>query len=325
MDQRPGTRDLNRILMLIPSSLVPGLWSELTLLLIPSSLVPCLWSLFLLMKYILVDNGSLRAESVLNLRRVAMLLSEKEEIEVVPASLLHSSKIPADELENVAAVNLEKRLRIWLEEGEREFTIIPFFFGPTGAIVDYLPQRLSVLRKKYGDFDIRRTPFLFDQEGEEGNQQLVSILTDNIRSVIRKESLIHPKVALVDHGSPLREVTRVRDRLSTMLAEELGELVEQVAPASMERRPEAAYGFNEPLLQNLLKETEWNSNNVVIAMLFLSPGRHAGPVGDIGNICAAARSNNPGLKTFMTELVGTHPGVLKLLSCRLRDKRLPLI
>jgi sirohydrochlorin ferrochelatase len=308
--------------MLIPSSLVPSLSSELTLLLIPSSLVPCLSSFF--MKYIFVDNGSLRAESVLNLRRVARLLSEKEGFEVVPASLLHSSKIPAEELENVPAVNLEKRLRIWLEEGEREFTIIPFFFGPTGAIVDYLPKRLSVLKEKFGDFDIRRTPFLFDQDGVEGNRQLVSILADKVRSKIRKENLIHPKVALVDHGSPLREVTLVRNRLATMLAEELGELVEIVAPASMERRPEAAYDFNEPLLQNLLKESEWNSSNVVIAMLFLSPGRHAGPVGDIENICSAVRLNNPGLKTFMTELVGTHPGISELLSCRLRDKRLPL-
>ena len=276
------------------------------------------------MKYLLVDNGSLRAESVLNLRHVAKLLSAREGIEVIPASLLHSSKIPAEELENEPAVNLERRLRRSLEAGEREFTIIPFFFGPTGAILDYLPKRLAYLRKKFGDFGIHRVPFLFNETDETGNDALISILADNIRATMSCNQFVHPKVALVDHGSPLKSVTDVRNRISGLLQKHMGSEVAEVSPASMERRQGEAYAFNEPLLENLLLQEGWSDATVVISMLFLSPGRHAGPEGDVAAICAKAETRSPGLVTRMTDLVGTHPQIVELLAARLKGRRLPL-
>ena len=276
------------------------------------------------MKYLLVDNGSLRAESVLNLRHLAKRLSAREGIEVVPASLLHSNKIPAEVLENEPAVNLERRLRWCLESGERQFTLIPFFFGPTGAILDYLPKRLAYLRRKFGDFTIHRVPFLFDDTDEKGNDGLISILADNIRATMTSNKIVHPKVALVDHGSPLKSVTDVRNRVAVLLQRHLGNEVAEVCPASMERRPGEAYAFNEPLLENLLLREGWSDATVIISMLFLSPGRHAGPEGDVAAICAKAESQSPGLVTRMTDLVGTHPRIVELLASRLKGRRLPL-
>jgi hypothetical protein len=141
------------------------------------------------MKVFLVDNGSLRAESVLNLRRVARELGAATGLEILPASLLHSSKVPAEELEGEPAVNLERRIRLCLESGEdREFTIIPFFFGPTGAITDYLPERLAYRRQRHGDFVVWRTGFLGDEgQGtrDEGPvsvaQDLVEIMAERVK------------------------------------------------------------------------------------------------------------------------------------------------
>lgn len=276
------------------------------------------------MRYLLVDNGSLRAESILNLRRIAMALSGQENVEVIASSLLHSSKVSPEELDGQPAVNLERRLRWFLQSGIRDFTIIPFFFGPTRAILEYLPQRLAHLRGKFGHFNISRTPFLFDETDADGNGDLVSILADNVRDCIVRNGLRHPRVALVDHGSPVEAVTRVRNRLAEQLSGELDTEVSGLAPASMERRPGDAYAFNEPLLERLLVQDQWRDAEVVVCMLFLSPGRHAGADGDIAGICARASANAPGLRAFMTPLVGTHPGILKLLGRRLRDRLLPL-
>ena len=51
-----------------------------------------------------------------------------------------------------------------------------------------------------------------------------------------------------------------------------------VEASSMERREGTEYDFNEPLLENLLG-SEGFEKDVVLSMLFISPGRHAGPGG----------------------------------------------
>ena len=54
-------------------------------------------------------------------------------------------------------------------------------------------------------------------------------------------------------------------------------------------------------------------------MLFISPGRHAGPGGDIAEICREAEGRIPGLKTHMSELFATHPGSIEILAKRYRQ------
>ncbi|NDV62478.1 cobalamin biosynthesis protein CbiX [Puniceicoccales bacterium CK1056] len=284
------------------------------------------------MRYLLVDNGSLRASSVLNLRRVARDLSEATGLEILPSSLLHSSKVPVGDLEGEAAVNLERRIRLFLEAGERDFTIIPFFFGKSGAITGYLPERLAYRREKHGDFNVWRTPFLahgLEEKSQNSidldvNHKLVDILADRVREVIRDKKLSRPKVAVVDHGSPKPEVAMLRNEVSCALAGALGNEVCALFQSSMERREGDEFAFNEPLLEKLLRHPEWNHGDVVISMLFLSPGRHAGQGGDIDGICKAAEAESPGLRTHMTGLVGDHPGMIPLLQQRLEMERIPM-
>jgi sirohydrochlorin ferrochelatase len=72
-------------------------------------------------------------------------------------------------------------------------------------------------------------------------------------------------------------------------------------------------GAHPPLLADLIAAAPYAGNDFVVAPLFLSPGRHAGPAGDIAQICGAARS-----RSHLTELVGTHPMVADALAGALR-------
>ena len=83
----------------------------------------------------------------------------------------------------------------------------------------------------------------------------------------------------------------------------------------MERREGAEYDFNEPVLANLLAQPGWKDEPVVVGMLFIAPGRHAGDDGDVVQICRAARgSASTGVK--LTRLLGQHPLLLDILADR---------
>jgi hypothetical protein len=125
-------------------------------------------------------------------------------------------------------------------------------------------------------------------------------------------------VAMVDHGSPVLELGTVRNMLAIEVGELLGKTYE-VTPCSMERREGAEFDFNEPLLEGLLEWKGWDSGDVIVAMQFLQPGRHAGPAGDVAKICRAAEARAPGLRTHITALVGESPLLVEILADRLRD------
>lgn len=272
------------------------------------------------MRYFLVDNGSLRAESVRNLRKVAGKLAQRSGETITPASLLHSNRIDPAELDGEKAVNLERRLRECWAAGERRFGLIPFFFGPTGAITQYWPERLAFLREHLGPVEMERTGFLFEAQG----RGLVDILEERVEEVRREKGIGPFRVILVDHGSPLPEVAAVRNLLAGELRRRLAGRAEAVAAASMERREGAYFAFNEPLLERILREPEWNTGDVIVSLLFLSPGRHAGSGGDIAEICREAEAEVSGLRTHRTALVGDHPSIVPLLEKRLHGDRVPL-
>jgi sirohydrochlorin ferrochelatase len=259
---------------------------------------------------LLMDNGSLEPAATLGLRALAGKLGERIGQRVVPVSLLHSSAVPAEKLGGSPAEILEPALERRLAAGQTDFLIIPLFFGPSGALTDYLPKRLAHLRGKHPALDVRVAAPLFAA----GDARLARILADNVR-VLGSASR---RVALVDHGSPAKAVTDVRNELACQLAGLLGpDFV--VAPCSMERREGAAYDFCEPLLARLLRQPGWNAGDVIVAMQFLLPGRHAGPEGDVAEICRDAETASAGaLRTMMTGLVAEHPLLVDILADRWR-------
>lgn len=110
---------------------------------------------------------------------------------------------------------------------------------------------------------------------------------------------------------------RLVEELRTILEPQLGEGALVVSGSSMERREGSEYDFNEPLLERLVGAAPpFDTGDVVVAMAFCLPGRHAGPGGDVAEILEAARVGEPGLRTFTTPLLAAQPLVLELLRDR---------
>ncbi|WP_249977323.1 sirohydrochlorin chelatase [Vreelandella olivaria] len=280
----------------------------------------------------LVDNGSLRPQATLNLRRVAAALSRQLGESVQATSLLHSNKLPPEAVDGIPATTLGPAAERSAEQGATDIIVLPFFFGPSKALTSYLPERMAALQSRFPHVRVRVAQPLVDELGN-NDLRLAHLLADNVRAQYLEQYVeqhpkkhlkqgqqnVLPKVALVDHGSPIPEITAVRNRLAGQLSVVLADEVGCVAAASMERREGDAYRFNEPLLEHLLDTPEFSSGSVIVAMLFLSPGRHAGEGGDIAVICEQAQQRHPTLSVATTALVGEHPGIIDILHSRLRQ------
>ncbi len=260
---------------------------------------------------LLVDNGSLEPAATLALRELAAKLSTRLGQQVEPVSLLHSSAIDPAQLGGTPAQILGPFLERELQAGQAGFILIPLFFGPSRALTEYIPEQLARLLEKFPHLKVSLAPPLFAASDD----RLAQILADHVGAHLGAEPA---RVALVDHGSPVPVVTAVRDALARQLAEKLGPRVLAVAPCSMERRPGPEYDFCQPLLADLLARPPWQAGRVIVALQFLSAGRHAGPDGDVAKICRAAEAAHPLLKTQPTALVGAHPLLVEILADRWR-------
>jgi len=266
---------------------------------------------------LLVDNGSHRAESTLSLRHMAEALGGHVGADVHPVSLLHSTKVDPGELGGAPAQIFEPFLRARQEEDRHSFVVVPFFFGHSAAIYEYLPQRVREMKGSWPELEVRVAPSMVKLD-EQGDLRVAQILSELVVKKMDEEGLDQPAVSLVDHGTPRVAVNQVRNHVAAQLATLLGDQAAVVEASSMERRDGADYDFNEPLLENLLGR-EGFDREVILSMLFISPGRHAGPGGDVVRICEEAEGRCPGLRTFTSDLFATHPGVIELLGQRCEE------
>jgi sirohydrochlorin ferrochelatase len=266
----------------------------------------------------LFDNGSLRAASTLNLREVARALEKQIGAHVEAVSLLHSSGVDAAELDGRRAQLLEPALQTWFGAKPKGAVVaLPFFFGPSAALTAYVPERLGSLRSKFPEARVEQAGWLVDPALPDDRVALA--LAEAVRAIIRRENLSRANVVVVDHGSPQRGVAAVRDFLTEQVGSLLAKEVGAVGAASMESRAGEEYAFNQPLLADRLRTTPFDAGNVVIALQFLSPGRHAGARGDVAEICARAESERLELRTWMSETIGTDPRVIDVLAERYRQ------
>ncbi|HSO82243.1 sirohydrochlorin chelatase [Thiocapsa sp.] len=271
---------------------------------------------------LLIDNGSKRADSTLSLRRIASGLAERLGESAHPVSLLHSDRIPPSELHGQPADTFETFLRRRLSEDTRHFLILPLFFGPSRAISDYVPERVAALQEDFGPFEVRIARALCPLP--EGEPDLVEILLERIHETASEQGIAPRRILLVDHGSPIPAVTEVRRWLARQLAQRLADDSDPpvaLGEAVMERRTGAEYDFNGELLEDRLRAlaTQDVSTPLILSMLFLSPGRHAGPGGDIAEICHSVERDHPGFRVHPSALVGGHPRLLDILTARLAE------
>lgn len=265
----------------------------------------------------LIDNGSLRAEATLQLRCLASKLSVRMGRRVLPVSLLHSGKIPAIKLWGKKAQTVKDTLRRWIEAGEQAFVFLPLFLGPSRAITEYLPELIEDARKLAPNLDISIAPPLAGENVEAPDMRLAKILADHVRQELKDSGLDAARVAVIDHGTPEKAVNRVRNAVAAQVRSLLSNDFTGVVGCSMERREGAEYDFNEPLLENLDRLKHWQGSDLIVAMLFLLPGRHAGPEGDVAEICQTLTKRGAFRSIQQTGLIGKHPLLMDILADRL--------
>jgi sirohydrochlorin ferrochelatase len=248
-------------------------------------------------RILLVDNGSLRPEATLELRRLSAEVAQLLGQPVHPVSVLHSHKIAAALLADEPAVIFEQAVQQAKVDGIAELILLPLFIGPSLALTEYLPKVFAEAQAGAMKLSIREPLF---------GPELQSMLIDNLKSTGWTKG--SGTVLLCDHGSPIQEVTRCRNFFAVAIRTELGLKDDELIACSMERREGAEYAFNEPLLEDALQQAK---GEAVILMLFLLPGRHAGGDGDVATI---AKERAPaGLRWKLSPLLGTHPALPALL------------
>jgi sirohydrochlorin ferrochelatase len=254
-------------------------------------------------RILLVDNGSLQPAATLALRRLSAEVAQLLGQPVLPVSVLHSHKIEPALLEGRPAVIFEQAVQQAKADGVDELIVLPLFIGPSLALTEYLPKVFA--EAKLGAMKLSIRPPLFGDDGAE----LLAILVDHLRH--SGGDVDRDLILLCDHGSPLKEVTACRDALARDLAQELGFSPDRLIACSMERRDGPDYAFNEPLLASALGRAK---GEVIILMLFLLPGRHAGPDGDVATI---AKAHAPaGTKVTLSPLLAAHPRLSELIARR---------
>ena len=248
-------------------------------------------------RILLVDNGSYEPAATLALRGLAQEVSKLIGQPVLPISTMHSTKIDPALLGGQPAVIFEGAVQQAKLDGIDELVVLPLFIGPSRAITEYLPKVFADAQPGAMKLSIRDPLF---------GPELVTMLSDNLKSTGWTKG--SGTVYLCDHGSPIPEVTRCRNFFASALRTQLGLKDEELIACSMERREGAEYDFNKPLLEDALQQAK---GEVVILMLFLLPGRHAGADGDVATI---ATEHAPALLCWkLSPLLGTHPALPALL------------
>ncbi len=250
----------------------------------------------------LVDNGSLEPASHLNLRSLALELSRRAGTPVAAVSLKHSNRITAAKLGGIPAPVLAPWIRSQVGGGEREFLVVPFFISPQGAIGSALGEELDSLSGETGGFSVSYSAGL----AEAG--VLAAIVVARVRETIAKLNAgLRPALIVVDHGGPSRASAELRDAVTSEARSLLGDEAGPLAAASLESPDGPEFAHNQPLFAAQLDAAGFDRGDIVVAPLFLSPGRHAGPSGDLARIAAEAGLRNPGQRVHFTGLVGNHP------------------
>ncbi|EQC31264.1 hypothetical protein SDRG_10869 [Saprolegnia diclina VS20] len=268
-----------------------------------------------------VNKGSTQPESVLALRDMCRNLSVRFNgcVRFVPSSCILSDTIPLADLDDVPAVLLQDAVAGVVADHSTtaaKFVVLPVFIGNSDALTDFIPSVLSAFTCQHR-FTIARCLVDISKPSENG---IAKILASKVRGAIADHHGEFEKkdirVIVVDRGTTNHEVHLSRNLIGSQLTKLLGGAVEKVHTASMERVDDPAYDFNEPLLAHAFETYKISSGLVVLALLFLTSGRHAVPGGDIEHVLATTKAAHPNLEVAVTAPIGSHPILTNMLMDR---------
>ncbi len=270
----------------------------------------------------LFDNGSFRPDTTLSLRALARRLSAEVGMTVVPVSLLHSANVAAEKLGGQGAELLEPALMKFAETGGSRAVLLPLFFGPSGALTDYLPERLNSIQSRYPSFQIKVAACLVNLD-DDSAAIIASALAARVQTTVSQITSQSPEqiwVIATDHGSPKPAVTAVRNQIGLELEKLVCGAGVKVLVASMEKREGAEYSFNDPLLAVAINQAiDAGAQDIIVAQQFLQAGRHAGEGGDIAEICEQAIRRAPHVSIYRTPVLVDRPEIQRLLHRRLSE------
>ncbi len=265
--------------------------------------------------FLLLDNGSLRADATKRLRQLAHDLSLKSGQKIHPVSLQHADKISVVELDDQAAQILTSFIRQRLALGDHHFIILPLFFGESRALTSFVVSEVESLIEEFADLRVDIADVLYPLP--EGEPRLVDIVYDNILVAAKQKNYPLKNIIVVDHGSPVARVTAVRKHIVEQLQQRFSTQIDQ---AVMERREGAEYDFNGALLEDcLLKKAISGETTAIVSLLFLLAGRHAGKGGDITEICERVMRKYPSFHIVISPLVSEHETLISILYERLKN------
>ena len=130
--------------------------------------------------YLLVDNGSKKPEATLRLRELAGALSQYVDMRIHAVSLQHADSINPDDLDGIPADTFPNFLQQNLEQGEREFIVVPLFFGESRALTSFIPQQVDLARPEYSGISVKVADVVYPLPG--GDARLAQIIFDHIQS-----------------------------------------------------------------------------------------------------------------------------------------------
>jgi len=201
---------------------------------------------------------------------------------------------------------------------------LPLFFGQSGALTEYLPERIKSIGEHWPNLKIRIAGCLVN-DSDDSVGLVAQAMVGQIKALRESESDSvdgdRPWVISTDHGSPKIAVAKIRNLIGAALKHSLGEEVINCQVASMERRAGPEYEFNEPLLASALEvAVRGGAQRIIVAQQFLQLGRHAGGGGDIAEICNEAKKCHPGLIVSRTQVLGARPEIEALLIRRFQSE-----
>jgi sirohydrochlorin ferrochelatase len=180
--------------------------------------------------------------------------------------------------------------------------IVPLFLAPSDSVEKEIPNLVNQRMVVGNDIVLSgaskcniASPLvsignIYDVSECDVTMILIDGIQEHLKSTVdnnKQQQQQRTVIIMVDHGSPSKQVNRVRRALASRLRSYFAPQKIPVIDCSMERRSGKQYDFNEPLLENVFERIPgiWKSNtNIIIVPAFLFPGNHAGPGGDIEQI-----------------------------------------
>ena len=134
---------------------------------------------------LLIDNGSRRPGATLQLREIASQLGDRVGQVIHPVSLQHADKVDAAKLGGQPAQIFTPFIEAQLIQGEREFIILPLFFGESKALTSFIPQQVSELKARHGEFQYQVADPVYPLPQGEPQLAMIISLIGNSRLIAR--------------------------------------------------------------------------------------------------------------------------------------------